>query len=139
MAIMNDGFSTLISFSLDTDVQLKEKEIAPPGISAGGPIDTTTMQNTTWRTMFPKSLKTLTEISLVVSYDPALYDEIVAMAGVNQSIVITFPGAETLTFWGWIDEFTPNAHVEGEQPTAEITIQPSNMDGSLNEIAPVLA
>ena len=62
-----------------------------------------------------------------------------AMVNSNQLITITFPGAETLAFWGWIDEFTPNAHVEGEQPTAELTIQPSNQNSSGVETAPVLA
>lgn len=139
MAIQNDGFKTLISFSADTDVQFEEKEVTPPGVTAGGPIDTTTMRNTAWRTMFPKSLRSLTEASLTVAYDPALYDEIVAMVNDNQLITITFPAGETLSFWGWLDEFTPNASVEGEQPTAEITIQPSNQNDSGVEVAPVLA
>lgn len=139
MAFLDDGYQTLISFANDTDVQLREKEVTPPGIAAGGEIDVTTMQNTTWRTRAPKALKTLTNVSLSVAYDPALYDEIVAMAGSNQLITITFPDAQTLAFWGWIDEFTPNANVEGEQPTADITIIPSNQNDSGVETAPVLA
>lgn len=137
MARMDDGFSTTISFADDSDVQMWEKEVTPPGVSGGGAIDTTTMANTTWRTMFPKSLKSLTEVSLVVAYDPAVYDEIISMLNSNQLITITFPDNSTLAFWGWIDEFTPNANVEGEQPTANITIQPSNQNASLVEVAPV--
>jgi len=139
MAILNDGFSTIIAFALDTAVQFKEKEVTPPGMDAGGAIDLTTMQNTTYRTMAPKSLITLTESSLLVSYDPALYNEIIAMIGKNQAITITWPDATTLVFFGWINEFTPNANVEGEQPTAAITIVPSNVDGAGAEIAPVQA
>lgn len=136
MARIDDGFATLIEFSLDSDVQLWEKEVTPPGVAAGGPIDTTTMRNTAWRTMSPKQLKTLTAMTLVAAYDPAVYDEIVAMCGVNQLITITFADDSTLAFWGWIDEFKPNQIVEGEQPTAEVTIHPSNQNNSQVEVAP---
>lgn len=134
---IDDGYATLIGFSEDSDVQMWEKEVTPPGVSGGGENDTTTMQNTTWRTKSPKGLISLSECSLVVAYDPAVYDEIVAMVNVNQQITITFPDDSTLVFWGWIDEFTPSANVEGEQPTAEVKIIPSNQNDSGVETAPI--
>lgn len=137
MARIDDGFATLISFAEDSDVQMWEKEVTPPGIDGGGENDTSTMRNTTWRTRAPKSLKTLTEGSAVVAYDPAVYDEIVAMLNVNQEITITFPDSSTLVFWGWLNEFTPGANVEGEQPTADITIIASNQNAAGTETAPV--
>jgi len=137
MARMDDGFSTLISFDEDSSVQMWEKEVTPPGISGGGENDTTTMHNTTWRTKNPKQLKTLSEASFVAAYDPAVYDEIITMTGLNQLISVTFPDTASLEFWGWIDEFTPNALVEGEQPTAEVTIIPSNQNDSGVETAPI--
>lgn len=136
MTIMNDGHSTLVTFSADSSVALKEKEVTPPGVSGGGENDTTTMHNTTWRTRQPKQLVTLSECSFVAAYDPAVYDEIIAMINVNQQITVEFPDGSTLVFWGWIDEFTPNRHVEGEQPTAEVTIIPSNQNNSGAETAP---
>ena len=139
MARIDDGFATLIEFSEDSDIQFWEKEVTPPGVSGGGENDTSTMRNTAWRTRSPKGLKTLSESSLVVAYDPAVYDDVVAMVNVNQQITITFADDSTLTFWGWIDEFKPNACVEGEQPTAEVTIIPSNQDSNGDEIAPVYA
>ena len=137
MGRIDDGFATLIEFAEDSDVQMWEKEVTPPGIDGGGENDTSTMRNTAWRTRSPKGLKTLTESSLVVAYDPAVYDEIVAMCNVNQAITITFPDDSTLVFWGWLNEFTPSAAVEGEQPTADVTIIPSNQDASGDEIAPL--
>lgn len=136
MARMDDGFATLIEFAENSAVKMYEKEVTPPGVIGGGENDTSTMQNTTWRTKSPKSLKTLGESSLVVAYDPAVFDDIVEMVNVNQLITITFPDDSTLAFWGWIDEFTPNACVEGEQPTADVKIIPSNQNGSLVETAP---
>jgi len=137
MARIDDGFSTTISFADDSSVQMWEKEVTPPGITGGGPNDTSTMRNTAWRTMSPKSLKSLAPSSFVAAYDPAVYDEIVTMCNANQLITVTFPDDSTLAFWGWIDEFTPNANVEGAQPTANVTIQPSNQNDSLVETAPV--
>ena len=145
MTIMNDGYQTTIRFtSAEMDSQanlltlMEEKEVTPPGVAGGGANDATTMRNTTWRTMAPKVLKTLTESPFVVAYDPEVYDEMVAMINDNQLITITFPDCSRLAFWGWIDSFTPNAQVEGEQPTANIVIIPSNQDaGNDNaEIAP---
>lgn len=139
MARIDDGFATLIEFAEDSDVQMWEKEVTPPGVSGGGENDTSTMRNTTWRTRAPKGLITLSEASFSAAYDPAVYDEIIAMVNVNQEITITFPDNSTLVFWGWIDEFTPGANVEGEQPTADITIIPSNQNAAGAEIAPVYA
>ena len=146
MGIQTDGFQTTIAFNSSllssatvvlTD-EMEEKEVTPPGIAGGGANDASTMRNTLWRTMSPKSLRTLTPCTLTVAYDPELYQEMEAMINDNQQITITFPDDSTLVFWGWIDEFTPNASVEGEQPTATITIIPSNQDGdnSNAEIAP---
>ena len=139
MARIDDGFATLITFANYPSVQLWEKEVTPPGISGGGANDITTMRNTAWRTRAPKKLKTLSDASGVYAYDPAAYNDLVSMINENQEITITFPDAQTLTFWGWMDEFTPARAVEGEQPTAEVTIIPSNQDDNGDEVAPVLA
>jgi len=146
MTIMGDGYQTTIDFSsseMTSDafilLLMEEKEVTVPGISGGGANDASTMRNATWRTMSPKSLRTLTPMTVTIAWDSALYDEIVNMINDNQLITITFPDGSTLAFWGWIDDFAPGAQSEGSQPTATITIIPSNQDGDNNdaEIAPV--
>lgn len=146
--ILTDGFKTTITFTssalasaaLVTEL-MEEQEITPPGISGGGPNDTTSMRNSEWRTRYPKQLKTLTAAPLTIKYDPELYDLINDMINDNQEITVTFPDESTLVFWGWVDSFTPNACVEGEQPTAAMVLEPSNMDGDNDnaEIAPAYA
>ena len=138
MSLMTDGFATLIGFADDSDVQMEEVEVTPPGMSMGGPIDVSTMRNTTYATRWPKSLKELTPMSLVVAYDPAFLTEILAMLGSNQLITLTYPGDEQESFQGFIDEFSPNAHVIGERPTAEMTIVPTLLNDSLVETAPTV-
>lgn len=137
MARIEDGFPTTIAFEEAPAVEFYEKEVSPPGMEGGGANDITTMQNTAWRTRSPKQLKTLSECTLVAAYDPVVYNDIVAMMNVNQEITITFPDDSILVFWGWLDVFKPNRLVEGEQPTAEVTIIPSNLDAGGSEIAPV--
>lgn len=131
MARLDDGFSTKISFAADPTILMYEKTVTPPGVSGGGPNDTTTMRNTAWRTMKPKKLKTLTAAAFTAAYDPATYDEVVNnLVNVNTLITLTFSDNSTLAFYGWLNEFTPNEIQEGEQPTAGVSIEVSNEDNS---------
>ena len=136
MGKIDDGFSTKISFANYATVDFWEKEVTPPGMEGGGANDTTTMRNTTWRTKAPKKLVSLTDCSFTAAYDPVVYDDVVAMINENQLITITFPDGATLAFWGWLDQFTPNACTEGEQPTANCVIVPSNQNASGTETEP---
>lgn len=137
MSRIDDGFSTLFEFSLNPNVKLWEKDVTPPGISGGGPTPTSTMRNTQYRTFAPKGLKTLTPASFTGAYDTAVYVQLNSMININQIITITFGDGSKLRFWGWLDEFKPNRIVEGEQPTAECTVQPSNQNSSNVEVSPV--
>jgi hypothetical protein len=133
----DDGFSTTISFSADTSVLMFEKEVTPPGLDGGGSIETSTMLNTAYRTAAAKSLKTLTAASATVAYEHGFLAEILAMINVNQLITITFPDGSTTAFYGFINTFAPGAFVEGEQPTAEISIEPTNVHSTTGvETAP---
>ncbi len=136
MSFLNDGYQTIISFSLNPTVKLKEKSVTPPGIDGGDQVDTTTMRNTDYRTAQPRFLKTLTESSFTAAYDPVVYNELNTMVNVNQQITITFPDGSELTFWGWLRTFTPNEITEGEQPTAVCAISVGNQDNAGAEVAP---
>ena len=142
---MEDGFSTTISFSSSelssSDVltlYMQEKEVTPPGVDGGEKIDVTTMRNTSWRTFAPRNLKTLMEAPINVAWDPGLYDEMNAMINDNQEITITLPDTATIVFWGFVKSFTPGAHVEGLQPMAAVSIEPTNRNAAGAEIAPVI-
>ncbi len=140
MTKMEDGYQTSIAFSSagsGVNVYMYNTGVTPPGLAGGGPIDTTTMENVTYRTQVPKSLIGMSPCSFVGGYNSNVYTELLLALNVNQEIVVTFPDTSTLTFWGWIDEFVPNPLVEGEMPTANITIIPSCWNGSA-EIAPAI-
>lgn len=134
---LDDGFSTIITLSNIPTVKLFEKEVTPPGMSSGGPIDTTTMRNIAWRTMAPRKLKTLTQVAATVAYAteaiPILFDQI----GIIQRIQVSFPDESSITFWGWLEEFKPSQMKEGEQPTASIVVQTGNRSPTGAEVAPL--
>jgi len=134
--IMKDGHATLISFGDFPSVLFEEKTVTPPSIEGGGAIDTTTMRNTTYRQNDPKSLKTLGNMTSTVAYDPKALTDAESMIQVNQLVTVTFPDGQQVAFWGWLDSFTPGENTEGEQPTAEITVIPSNHDTNDDEVGP---
>ena len=137
MSRIDDGHSTLIEFASNPAVKFYEKEVTPPGVDGGDAIDTTTMRNVKWRTFTPRKLKTLTNSSATVAYDPAVYPQILALINANQLITITFADGSSLDFYGFLKTFTPGPAVEGEQPTAEIEIVPTNKNASGVETDPV--
>ena len=138
MARLDDGHSTTVTFADTPTVKFWEKEVTPPGMDAGGPIDTTTMLNTLYRTFAPKSLITMTPLTETAAYSVGVFSDILNSIKLNQLITVTFPDSSTVAFWGFVDKFTPNALVEGEQPTAEVVIQPTNQNAAGVETAPVV-
>lgn len=139
MARLKDGYQALISISDAPNIELWEKRITPPGVEGGGMIDTTGMRNSAYRTRYPKALITLSDSSGVCAYDPAVYNTVLANVNVNQEIRLTFSDGSTITFYGWLDMFKPQEMQEGEEPLAEFTIIPSNVDESDAETGPTIA
>lgn len=120
-------------------VILFEKTVTPSGYDGGGANDVTTMRNYQMRTMSPKKLKTATDLTAVIAYDPAVYPYFVGFIQVNQMCTVTWPDNSKLSFWGWLDKFIPGDLTEGSQPTATITVTPSNHDNCCppNEVVPL--
>lgn len=133
---LGDGFCARLEFSANSTVSVWEKTIKPPGISAGGAVDTTTMLNTSWRTMSPKRLKTATEMSVKGGYDPKIKDDLIALIGVNQQITTWFPDGSKVVVWGFIDDASFDDLTEGEMPMVTLKIVPTNQNSSGAETAP---
>ncbi len=132
--LLREGAPTLISLT-GSGVTFAEIEVTPPGVDGGGGNDTTTLADTL-RTMYPKKTKTITKPTLKVAYDPLVYRTIMTSVNIIQLIIVTFPDARKLSFYGWLDVFKPEAMRHGERPVAEIEIVVSNQD--MNCIAKTL-
>lgn len=127
MPDFKDGYQTLTTFALDSDVQLWQKTVKPIGLSGGGAIDTTTMSNNNVRTKYPKSLYDITDSNMSCAWNALFYDEAIAMINQNQLITTTFPDTSTVAWWGWLDTFEPDDMEEGEHPTAQVGLIASNV------------
>lgn len=136
---LDDGFSCKITFALDSDISFWEKTVQPPGIDGGDAIEFTSMHNVTWRTFAARQLKTLTSGKTSVMYDPAVYDQILAIVNQATTITITFPDGSTYAFYGYLQKFEPSELQEGENPMADVTFQPTNWDPTAHvEAGPTL-
>lgn len=137
---LEDGHSTKIAFARDPDVSFWEVSVKPPGIDGDEKINITTMHNTAWRTFVGRQLKTLTDATTTVAYDPAVYSQIVELCNQEGAITLHFPDGSTESFFGYLKSFEPNEHTEGAMPTAAIVVVCTNYDPTNRvEAAPVLA
>lgn len=124
MAFLTDGFQTTISSAIaGFALILTEREVQPPGMDLGGPIDVATMRSVGWRTKAPASLRNIEDITMQCSYDPAAYGIIVgSFMGVIVGWTITFPDGSTIVVYGWLESFKPVSHKEKDFPLAEVKI-----------------
>lgn len=130
-----DGYPTLVSYG---SVVLFEKSVEPPGYSGGGPIDVTTMRTTTVRISAPKSLLTIMSSTVKSAYDPESIVTIFDTMLENLQITHEWPTADTHVFFGWSEEFKPEALEEGKMPLADVKFEPSNLNGALVITPPVI-
>jgi hypothetical protein len=136
---MDNGYRTLVTFASRPTAEFWEISVTPPGISGGDEIDTTTMHNDTYRTKSPRTLKELTPFTMTAQWDPILYTAMLALINVETTVTVRFPDTSTLAFYGFLKSFTPGEFVEGEPPTVDLEVVPTNQDPtSGDEEAPVL-
>lgn len=125
---LGDGHQTLVAFTSDQNIEFWEQEVTPPGLDAGDALVITTMHNTRWRTKHAPALVDMTDMTIMVAYDPVLYTAILALLGVNTTVTVHFPDHSSLAFYGYLKSFEPDALKENEQPKATITVVPTNAD-----------
>ena len=88
------------------------------------------MFNTTWKGKAAQALAEATDVTFEAAYDPAVYDQIIAILNTNGDITVHFPDGSTLDFFGYLRSFEPSDNQNGEQPTATVTIVVTNIDDS---------
>lgn len=123
---MDDGYQSLVAFAADLDASFWEKTVKAPGMDGGGPVDTTTMHNVTWRSFAPKSLITLTQFQVTGAYDPIVYSSLLNLINVKTTVTVHFPNGGSLAFFGFITGVDMNALAEGTQPEISVSVMPGN-------------
>lgn len=125
---LRDGYRTLVTFAADTNLNVWEISITPPGLDGGDPIDTTTMWNDRWRSMSSRALITMTEFKMDCAYDPVIYSEALSLINLETTVTVRFPDTSTLAFYGFLKSFEMDALEEGTFPKCTITVVPTNAD-----------
>jgi hypothetical protein len=136
---IRDGFPTTIALSLLPGIDFYEKTLNPPGYDGGDMIDVTTMLNVAWRTMQPRSLKTLTPMTITALYSAYIYIDVNTLINAQGSASCHFPDGDILSFYCVLNKMEIAAHAEGAAPEATFTLTPTNWDYTLLvEAGPVL-
>jgi len=136
---LKDGYRSLITFSLDSNIDLWEKKVTPPGLDGREKINQTTMWNDDFITYAPRSLTDMTDSSMTCAYDPVAYTQIQAIINREGTVTQTFSDGSTLAYYGYLQKFEPQELDEGTQPEAKVTIVCTNFDPVNHvEAAPVL-
>lgn len=125
---LKDGYSALVTFATDTNIELWEKTVTPPGMDGGDAIEQTTMHNDQWRTYAPRGLITLTEFVFTAAYDPEVYNSLLALINRETTVTVRFSDGSTLAFYGFLQKVEMKEMTEGEQPELTATVRPTNFD-----------
>src|SRR5690554_1554163 len=98
--MLEDGYQHLVTFALAPDVALWEKTVQRPGVDMEDPIPISTMHNEKVRTFALRQLRTVGELTMVCSYDPADESTIDMMQGTPTTITLTDSAGGQLAFYG---------------------------------------
>jgi hypothetical protein len=134
MSEITDGQGTTLTL-VTSDVTIRKMRVKTPGVSGGGKLNKTGLENTTWRTFSPKTLKELTNAEFEGYWDPA--EHLGAPVNTNQLIRITYPAGDKIEFWGFLDSLDGVESTEGNNVNCTGIIMPTCRNGSGVETDPV--
>lgn len=134
---LEDGFSSVIVFSINPNLSLFEKEVQPSSTDGGDPIDITTMRNKTHRTKAARSLKETGEMSVTCAYDPSQRAQLeLAVNDDRGSVTQYWPDGSGRSAWGYLQKLDFQSMKEGEQPEVNATIAITNRDPATGDEEP---
>lgn len=137
---LENGYRSLITFAVDTDVSLWEIEVGHAGLDGGDPIDTTTMHNDLWRTKSPRALIDSSPFTFRFAFDPQVKSQLEDLINVRTTVTVTFRDGSTEAQYAFLQSVEFDPMVEGEMPTGTGTICPTNWDPTnFAEAGPALA
>lgn len=134
---MPEGYSAKITFASAPALQLWERDVKPPGLDGGEPIDTTTQHNNEWITMAFRSLKKLDMQNVVCAYDIDAWETIRGLVNRDDTITIRYPNGATLAFYGGCYKADFAELKIGEFPLVTLSIAATNEDSDGVEQSPV--
>lgn len=125
---LDDGYQSLIAFSLDTDLAVYEKTVQPGALEGGDPIVTTTQLNVEYETKAPQRLKGIDDIVAVCGYDPAVASDLNDMINVPQTVTVLWPDGSAQAQFAYLRRAEFSALTKGTQPEVTLTVVVTNWD-----------
>lgn len=127
-SFFDEGYQSLITHSADPDLLFGERIVGAPGIDGGDPVPTTTMHNTTVRTLAPRQLKSHTPFQVQGAFGGATIDQVYALINVEGWITITWPDGTNYSIPGYYKSFTPGQAQEGNPLEGTLEVVPTMRD-----------
>lgn len=132
-----EGYKTLITFALDSNIALWEDTVKPFGFDGGEKVDITTMHNTSVKQYIPQTLIDITDGEMEVAYDPAELANIRAAINRRDTITVRFASGQRWAMYGYLQKFDPQQIQRGQMPKATVSFVATNLDSSNAEQVPV--
>lgn len=117
-----NGMQSVVTFSLDPNLEITEIGVTPPGMEGDEPIDITDQFTVKWRGFAPRELVTLTPASIRAQYDPVIYNAVSAMINKRQTITYWFPDGSNVAVYGFLRSAIPGEMADGTKPEITLTI-----------------
>lgn len=132
---IRQGYEVHITFGLDPNLELWEKEYTPPGYNGGTPITTTNQFSGTRVQKSPNTAIEITDGTVVAAYDPAYKAQIRALVNRRDTITYTYPDGTTEAEYGFVQAVAFSALARDTEPTVTLTIVHSQTDWATCEAA----
>ena len=136
VVMLGEGFSSLVTFGLDADIDFKEIEVTPGGYDTPDAIPATTMFNTSRETQDAPALWRRDNGSMLVAYAPSVIDQILAIIGMPTTITQTWPDGSSEADYGYLKSFKPGTLTVGGRATATVEFVYTGKDADGNEEDP---
>jgi hypothetical protein len=127
-AVLGNGYGARLVFSSNPTVPFEEVEVTPPGWEGGEPLDLSNHHNKKYRTKAPRRLIDMTDAELTVNYSTDMVGDIEGLVNHHDTITVWWPDNAHVAFYGYLRTFKPGRLVDGEKPSATVTVVVTNTD-----------
>lgn len=127
----DEGYQSLITFSLDPDLSFWETIVDSPGFDGGDPVPVYTMHNTTYRCVAARSLVTVTPFQVKGKFSSGTIDQIMAIINDDSGwVTVQWPDGTQLSVPAYLKSFKADQSQEGAPLEGTIEIVPTMRIGT---------
>lgn len=133
--MMHKPLGIKVAIEDNLTLEVKEKNVTPPGFNLGDPYNTTTHHNTKRMSREPKTLYDRKPLVFTCTYDATALNTLFGLKGTKKWVTITYPDGVTEDDYGWVNRAEPAgmAAEGGDPPELEVEIQWAGVDDAGDE------